>query len=71
MDRFFESGIYEKAERQYGVSGMGVGKSERILTVQVRENDAELQDKVKQHFEKQLADKGLSQYEVEIVLLEK
>lgn len=56
---------------KFGVTGMGVSKSEKILSVQVDGDSLSNKEKAKLYFEKELASKGINNYEVEILNLEK
>lgn len=71
IDNLFETELYDNAEMKFGVTGMGVSKSEKILSVQVDGDSLNNKEKAKLYFEKELASNGINNYEVEILNLEK
>lgn len=71
IDHLFETDLYDHAEIKFGVTGMGVSKSEKILSVQVDGESLSNKEKAKLYFEKELASNGITNYEVEILNLEK
>lgn len=71
IDNLFETELYDHAEMKFGVTGMGVSKSEKILSVQVDGDSLSNKEKAKLYFETELASKGINKYEVEILNLEK
>ena len=67
IDNLFESDLYDNAEKIFGITFMGVGKSEKIFSVQMDTGNLDNKEKAKRYFEKELADNGITNYEVEIL----
>ena len=67
IDNLFKSDLYDNAEMKFGITGIGVGKSEKILSVQMDGDNLNNKEKLKQYFEKELASNGINNYEVEIL----
>lgn len=65
----FKSDLYDKAEMEFGVTGMGVSKSEKILSVQIDGEDLNIKEKAKQYFENEFASNDITNYKVEILNL--
>ncbi len=68
IDEIFETDLYDKAEENYGVTSMGVGKKENILSVRIKEENINNEKEAKQYFENHLASIGINNYEVEILI---
>lgn len=67
IDNLFESDLYDNAEMKFGITFMGVGKSEKIFSVHIDEDNLHNKEKAKHYFEKELANNGVTNYEVEIL----
>ncbi|VDG98650.1 Uncharacterised protein [Lysinibacillus sphaericus] len=67
IDNLFESDLYDDAEMKFGITFMGIGKSEKIFSVQMDAGNLNDKEKAKQYFEKELANNGITNYEVEIL----
>ncbi|KEF36861.1 hypothetical protein M670_03943 [Schinkia azotoformans MEV2011] len=65
IEALFESNTFDEAQEEYGISGMGVGQSEKILTIVIGENNDK--DEIQKYFEKKLLDIGIRDYKVEVL----
>lgn len=65
IDEAFNNNVFDKTEAMYGVSSIGIGQAEKIVTVRMGEKNSN-KDEVKQYFENYLSSIGISDYEVEV-----
>lgn len=68
IDEIFESDLYDTTAEKYGVTSMGVGKREKILSVRIEEKNINNEKEAKQYFENHLASLGINDYKVEILI---
>lgn len=67
IERLFESNIFDDT-KLYGVNGVGVGPVEKVLTVTLDSESKNNANYIKSYFETQLSKKGVTNYNVEVVL---
>lgn len=68
IEKLFESNGYDEVNKKYGVTGMGVGQSEKILSVGI--HDIKYKDEVQQYIEKYLLKIGITNYKIEVFVYE-
>ncbi|MGM0890887.1 MAG: hypothetical protein ACQEW5_29225 [Bacillota bacterium] len=66
IEKLFESNAYDEANERYGIYNMGVGKSEKILSVGL--HDTKNKKEVQQYFEEYLSNIGVEDYKVEVLV---
>ncbi|MCM3758361.1 hypothetical protein M3197_12900 [Sporosarcina aquimarina] len=71
IDNLFETDLYDNTEMKFGITSMGVSKSEKIFSIRMDGDNMSNKEKAKLYFEKELASNGITNYKVEILNLEK
>ena len=68
IEKLFESDAYDEANKKYGIHSMGVGQSEKILSIGM--HDAKYKEEVQKYFERYLSNIGVEDYKIEILVYE-